>query len=164
MPINRVLLLTKIDGLGAEGEEVAVKPGYARNYLFPKRLAIPLTRANRKQVEALQARRAERERTELDAARDLAGKIDALRIGIAVKTGETGKMFGAVTANDLYEKVVEAGIEVEKKKIALPAPVNQLGKHSTEVKLHAEVTATLHFEIVSENPIAESAVQAEPED
>ena len=155
MPIDKVLLLTRIEGLGAEGEEVSVKPGYARNYLFPRKLAVPLTRANRKQIEALQARREEREAKELEEARELATKLEGLNIGIAVKTGETGKMFGAVTANDLYEKVTEAGVEVDKKVINLPSPVKELGQHTTDVKLHPEVTATLKFEIVSENPIPE---------
>ncbi len=155
MPIDKVLLLTRIKGLGTEGEEVSVKPGYARNYLFPRKLAVPLTRANRKQVEALQARREEREAKELAIAQEVAAKLEALSIGIAVKTGETGKMFGAVTANDLYEKVTEAGIEVDKKVISLPSPVKELGQHTTEVKLHPSVTASLKFEIVSENPIPE---------
>lgn len=163
MPIDKVLLLTKINGLGAEGEEVTVKPGYARNYLFPRNLAVPLTRANKKQIEALQARREEREAQELTAAQELGGKIEGLNIGIAVKTGQTGKMFGAVTANDLYEKVTEAGIEVDKKVITLPNPVKELGQHTTEVKLHPEVTATLKFEIVSENPIPETAEEATSE-
>jgi len=164
MPINKVLLLKKIDGLGSEGEEVAVKPGYARNYLFPRRLAVPLTRTNRKQIEALNARRREREEEELKEAQALAEKINALNIGIAVKTGETGKMFGAVTANNLHEKLQEAGIELDKKVVTLPAPINTLGRHSTEIKIHPEVTATVNFEIVSENPIPEAQVQEESEE
>lgn len=163
MPIDKVLLLTKIDGLGAEGEEVSVKPGYARNYLFPRRLAVPLTRANKKQIEALHARREEREAQELAEAQEMAGKIEALNLGIAVKTGETGKMFGAVTANDLYDKITEAGVEVDKKVINLPNPIKELGQHMTDVKLHPDVTATLKFEIVSENPIPETAEETPSE-
>ena len=161
MPINSVILLKQVEGLGGEGEEVSVKPGYARNYLFPRNLAIPVTHANRKQIEALNARREEREAKEKAEAEELAGRIDALNIGIAVKTGESGKMFGAVTANDLYDKIVEAGVEIDRKRVSLPAPVKELGRHSTEIKLHPDVTATLNFEIVSENPIEENTEGAE---
>lgn len=153
MPINKVLLLTKIDGLGAEGEQVSVKPGYARNYLFPRKLAVPVTQANRRQLEALAKRREERESRELTEAKELAGRIEALTLGIAVKTGEGGKMFGAVTANDLLAKLHEAGIDLEKKRLQLPAPVKDLGPHEIPIKLHLEITATLKFEVVSENPI-----------
>ncbi len=69
-------------------------------------------------------------------------------------------MFGAVTANDLYDKIVEAGIDVDKKRVTLPAPVKELGRHTTEIKLHADVTATLSFEIVSENPIEENEAES----
>ncbi len=155
MPIDKVLLLSKVEGLGAEGEEVVVKPGYARNYLLPRKLAIPLTQANRKQMDALKTRRAAREAEELAAAQELAKQVEAVSIAIAVKTGESGKMFGAVTANDLYDKLVEAGVEIDKKKVALPAPIKELGQHSTDLKLHADVVASLKFEIVSENPIEE---------
>ena len=155
MPVNKVLLLQKVEGLGAEGEEVTVKPGYARNYLLPRKMAIPLTHANRKQMDALKARREEREALELAEAKALAEKINALSIGIAVKTGESGKMFGAVTANDLFTKISEAGIEIDKKKVGLLAPVKELGRHTTEIRLHPEVSAELSFEIVSENPIEE---------
>jgi len=156
-----ILLVQPVEGLGNEGDEVKVRAGYARNYLLPKKIAIPLTRANRKQVEALKRARGHRELKELDGAKELAAKIEGLHIAIAVKTGEGGRMFGAVTAADLYEKVVEAGIDIDKKKVLLYTPIKELGKHGTTVKLHPEVSVELSFDVVSENPIVENEMEEE---
>ena len=97
-----------------------------------------------------------REMTELQAARNLADKIAGTRVAIAVKTGEGGRMFGAVTAADLHAKLLEAGVEVDRKRIQLHTPVKTLGQHETKVKLHPEVVVDLTFDVVSENPIVES--------
>ena len=142
-----------MEGLGAEGDQVKVRAGYARNYLLPRAIAVPLTRANRKQVEALKKRRTEREANELSTARDLVARLEKVRIAFAVKTGEGGKMFGAVTANDLHEKLVQAGVEIDKRKIHLHTPVKTLGQHTVKIKLHADVSFDLGFDVVSENPI-----------
>jgi large subunit ribosomal protein L9 len=157
MANNQVLLLQPINGLGAEGDTVTVRAGYARNFLLPRKLALPVTQANKKQIEALLKAREAREQKEFEAARTLSEKIAATRIAIAVKTGEGGKMFGAVTANDLIERLKEEGIELSKKQLALPAPIKELGSHVATIKLSADVTAELKFDVVSENPIEESA-------
>lgn len=159
MAHSEILLLQPVDGLGAEGDQVKVRAGYARNFLLPKRKAVPLTLSNRRQIEALRKARALRETSELEAAQAVAAQIAKASIAIAVKTGEGGKLFGAVTASDLHEKLVAAGITVEKRRIHLAQPVKTLGKHEVEIKLHADVVATLAFEVVSENPI-EPAAQA----
>ena len=153
MAHSEILLLKPVEGLGAEGDQVKVRAGYARNYLLPRAIAVPLTKANRKQVEALKKRRTEREATELSTARDLAARLEKVRIAFAVKTGEGGKMFGAVTANDLHEKLAQAGVEIDKRKILLHTPVKTLGQHTVKIKLHAEVSLELGFDVVSENPI-----------
>jgi large subunit ribosomal protein L9 len=116
-----------------------------------------LTTANRKQIEALQKARDAREARELEAAQAVAEKISQVHIAIAVKTGEGGKMFGAVTAAELHQKLSEAGIEVDRKRVQLEAPIKTLGQHTTKVRLHAEVSAELAFDVVSENPIEDSA-------
>ena len=87
----------------------------------------------------------------------MANKIQGTSIVFAVKTGEGGKMFGAITAGDLHEKLAESGIEIDKKKVSLDAPVKTLGQPSTTIKVHAQAQAELTFEIVSENPIEEAA-------
>ena len=153
MAHNEVLLIKPVEDLGAEGDQVKVRAGYARNYLLPRGIAVPLTRANRRQIEALKKRRAERESQELSGAKDIAAKLEKVRIAFAVKTGEGGKMFGAVTANDIHEKLVQAGLTIDKRRIQLHTPVKALGQHTVKIKLHAEVAVELSFDVVSENPI-----------
>ncbi|MEM9227442.1 MAG: 50S ribosomal protein L9 [Verrucomicrobiota bacterium] len=153
MATTDILLLQHIDGLGGEGDTVTVKSGYARNFLLPRKMGLPVNRANQKYIEALQKRRNEREAQELAGAQELAKKIASTNIAIAVKTGEGGKMFGAVTAQDLINRFKEDGIELEKKRINLYTPVKTLGKHTTKVKLHPEVVVEFEWEVVSENPI-----------
>ena len=153
MAHNEVLLIKPVEDLGAEGDQVKVRAGYARNYLLPRGIAVPLTRANRKQVEALKKRRAEREAQELSGAKDIAAKLEKIRVAFAVKTGEGGKMFGAVTANDIHEKLTQAGLTIDKRRIQLHTPVKALGQHTVKIKLHAEVSVDLNFDVVSENPI-----------
>lgn len=157
MAYSEILLLQPVENLGAEGDQVKVRAGYARNFLLPQGKAVPLTVANRKQVEALKKARALREAKELDGAQALAKQIEKATIAIAVKTGEGGKLFGAVTANDLHEKLAAAGIEVEKRRIHLGQPVKTLGKHAVSIRLHPEVTVELNFDVVSENPIEPAA-------
>jgi large subunit ribosomal protein L9 len=164
MANNQVLLLQPIEGLGAEGDTVTVRAGYARNFLLPRKIALPITQANRKQVESLLKAREIRETKELEASRTLSERIAAVNIAIAVKTGEGGRMFGAVTANDLIKRLAEEGIDLTRKQLGLPAPVKELGSHTTTVKLHSEVQAELTFEVVSENPIEETEESAEESD
>jgi large subunit ribosomal protein L9 len=161
MANNQVLLLKPIHGLGAEGDTVTVRAGYARNFLLPRKLALPITQANKKQIESLLKAREVREQKEFEEARSLGEKIEATNIAIAVKTGEGGKMFGAVTANDLIERLKEEGVELVKKQLSLPAPIKELGSHTVTMKLADEVSAELKFEVVSENPIEESAEEEE---
>ncbi|HQU09042.1 MAG: 50S ribosomal protein L9 [Verrucomicrobia bacterium 21-51-4] len=156
MAYSEILLLQPVHGLGSEGDQVKVRAGYARNFLLPNKVALPVNRANRKYVESLQAARARREAEEMDHAKALAGKLEAISIAIAVKTGDGGKMFGAVTAQHLAERLHEEGIELDRRKIQLHTPVKTLGKHTTKIKLHPELSVELSFEIVSENPIEEN--------
>jgi large subunit ribosomal protein L9 len=153
MAHNEVLLIKPVEGLGAEGDQVKVRAGYARNYLLPREIAVPLTSSNRKQVEALKKRRAAREAQELSGAQEIAGRLAQVHIAFAVKTGEGGKMFGAVTANDIHGKLAQAGVELDKRKIQLHTPVKALGQHTVKIRLHPEVTFELNFDVVSENPI-----------
>jgi len=159
MANSQVLLLQPINGLGAEGDTVTVRAGYARNFLLPRKQALPITQANKKHVESLLKAREAREQKEFENARELSEKIEKISIAIAVKTGEGGKMFGAVTANDLIERLKEEGVEFVKKQLGLAQPIKDLGSHSATIKLHADVEAELKFEVVSENPIEEAATE-----
>jgi large subunit ribosomal protein L9 len=161
MAYREVLLVKPVEGLGGEGDQVKVRAGYARNYLLTRKIAVPLTGANRKQVEALKKRRAGREQNELNGAQDLARKLEKTSLAFAVKTGEGGKMFGAITSQDLHDKLSASGIELDKRKIQLFTPVKTLGKHTVKIKLHSEVSVDLPFDVVSENPIEMAAPEPE---
>jgi len=161
MATTEVLLVKPVEGLGGEGDQVKVRAGYARNFLLPRKVAVTLNAANRKHVDALKKRRAEREQSELSGAQELAKKLEKTSLAFAVKTGEGGKMFGAITSADIHEKLTASGIELDKKKIHLHTPVKTIGKHTVKVKLHADVSVELAFDVVSENPI-EPAAPVEP--
>ncbi len=155
MATSKVLLLKPVENLGAEGDQVTVKAGFARNFLFPQKIAIPLTMSNKKQIEALQKARALREAKELENAQALQKVIAEMSIAFAVKTGEGGKLFGSVSASDIAEKIKEGGIELPKKAVRLEAPIKELGKHTVVIKLHNDVKFEIAVEVVSENPIVE---------
>lgn len=161
MAYSEVLLVQPVEGLGGEGDQVKVRAGYARNFLLPRHIAVPVTNANRKQVEALKKRRGEREAHELSGAQDLGRKLEKMSVVFVVKTGEGGKMFGAITTNDLHEKLVAEGMTIEKKRILLHTPVKLLGKHTVKIKLHQEVSVELPFDVVSENPIDAAPVEGQ---
>lgn len=150
-----LLLLQPVEYLGDEGDTITVKSGYARNFLLPRGLAVPVTRANRKQMEALRTRAERRRADELQEAKALATKLEGINIAFAVKTGPGGKMFGSVTAQDLLNRLAESGVEIDKKQVNLYTPVKGLGKHTTRIRLHPEVVVDFEFEVVSENPIEE---------
>ena len=162
MANTEVLLVKPVEGLGGEGDQVKVRAGYARNYLLPRKIAVTLNAANRKHVDALKKRRAEREQTEVNVAQELARKLEKTSLAFAVKTGEGGRMFGAITSQDIHEKLTASGIELDKRKILLFTPVKTLGKHTVKVKLHADVTVEIPFDVVSENPIEAAPVVEAP--
>ena len=153
MATTEVLLIQQVENLGAEGDRVKVKAGYARNWLLPRRLAIPLTQANKKRLEALMKAREEREVGELQQSEEVGSKLSAVKIAIPMKTGEGGKMFGAVTVPQLLEKLTEQGFHLDRKHIVPFSPIKELGKHAATCKLHPEVQVEIEFEVVSENPI-----------
>lgn len=161
MAHHEVLLLKPVANLGGEGDQVRVRAGYARNFLLPTKAAVALTQSNRKRVEALKKQRATREANELAGAQELAKKISKVSIAFVVKTGEGGKMFGAITSADLHQKFVEAGVDLDKKKIHLHTPVKTLGKHEVAIKLHPEVSVDISFDVVSENPIEQAPAAEE---
>jgi len=157
MATTELLLLQPVEHLGNEGETVTVRAGYARNYLLPRGVAIPVTRSNRKQVESLARARETRLAKELEGATAIAKRLEETRIAIAVKTGPGGRLFGSVTVPDLITRLGEEGIQIDKKAMLMAQPIKTLGKHEVKIKLHAEVTVDFAFEVVSENPIEETA-------
>lgn len=161
MPKTEVILVSNIIGLGAESDHVKVAAGYARNYLFPQGLAIPVTQANKRRIEVLRQRRAEREAHEFNSMSELAKGITKLTCVVKVKTGDDGKMFGSVTAGTLADELKhQFDISLEKRKIHLEHPIRTLGEHEVELRLHPEVKASLKVKVESTTPLPQSA---EPE-
>lgn len=154
MPKTEVILTHNIVGLGAESDQVKVAAGYARNYLFPQGFAIPLTGANKRRIEVLKQRRAQREADELNHMTDLAKSLSKLIAVIAVKTGEDGKMFGAVTAGAIADQLkTQLEVTLDKKKIHLEHPIRTLGEHEVELRLHQDVVAKLKVRVESTTPL-----------
>lgn len=158
---TEVILTNNIVGLGGESDQVKVAAGYARNYLFPQRLAIPLTQANKRQIEALRQRRAEREAHEFNTMTELAKGVSKLTCIIKVKAGEDGKMFGSVTAGMIADELKhQFDIALDKKKIHLEHPLRTTGEYDIELNLHAEVKGTLKVRVESLTPAAAPAPEA----
>jgi large subunit ribosomal protein L9 len=158
MAKTEVILTSNIVGLGAESDQVKVAAGYARNYLFPQRLAIPLTQANKRRIEALKQRRGEREAHEFNTMSELAKGLSKLICVVQVKTGEDGKMFGSVTAGTIADQLKhQFDISLDKRKIQIEHPIRALGDHDVELKLHQEVNATLKLRVESITPLPAEA-------
>lgn len=165
MAKTEVILTHNIVGLGGESDNVRVAAGYARNFLFPQRLAVPVTAANKRQIEALKQRRAEREAHEFNTMTELSKALSKLICVIKVKTGEEGKLFGAVTAGMIADELKhQFDIALDKKKIQLAHAIRSTGEFEVELSLHHEVKGTLKIRIESTTPVvagAEAAVAEE---
>lgn len=153
----KVILRKDVAALGDAGEVVAVKNGYANNYLIPQGMAIRATEGTLKALETerkQQARKIELQRT---SARELAQKIAQKTLRITVKAGETGKLFGAVTAGDIAEALKAEGVELDRRKISLEAPIKTLGKYEADVKLFMDVTTKVGVLVEAEGAAAAAA-------
>ncbi len=154
MPKLEVILTHPIIGLGAESDQVKVAAGYARNFLLPHRLAILPTDGNKKRLEALRKRRAEREAHELNAMTELAKSLGKMTLTIGVKTGDDGKLFGSITNGAIADELKKQfDVALDKRKIHSEKPIKSLGEHEVEMRLHAEVKTTLKIVINSSNPL-----------
>ncbi len=168
MAKTEVILTHNIVGLGGESDQVKVASGYARNYLFPQGLAVPLTAINKRRLESLKQRRAEREAHELNTMSELSKSLSKLICVVAVKTGEDGKMFGAVTAGMIADQLKhQFDVSLEKRKVHLEHPLRTLGEHEVELRLHADVVTTLKVRVESTTPVPVTqtpATENKPED
>jgi large subunit ribosomal protein L9 len=156
-----VILTSNIINLGGESDQIKVAAGYARNYLYPQGLAIPVTSANKRRLEALKQRRAEREAHELNTMTELSRSLAKLTCVLSVKTGEDGKMFGTVTTGMIADQLkTQFDVALDKRKIHLEAPIRTLGEHEVELRLYHDVNTKLKVRVESSNPppvVAESA-------
>lgn len=144
----QVVLQSDMDNLGKSGDVVRVRPGYARNFLIPRGLAMPATKGNIARIEEIKRQATVRAAGELAEAEEVAKKLEAVSVKIARAVGEENKMYGSVTSRDIEEAFRAAGVTVERKKIHLPEPLKELGLAEVEVKLHPKVSAKLRVEVV----------------
>jgi len=151
-----VILREHVDNLGKRGEIVKVADGYARNYLLPRKLALPATDGNRKHVERerkiMESRGAE-EKGQADA---MAARLAAIDITIARRVGETDQLYGSVTSADIVDVLKAKGFDVDKRKLILPEPIKLIGDHNVPLKLHREVTVPLKVHVVKEGTVQAS--------
>jgi len=145
-----VILREDIDKLGARGQVVKVADGYARNYLLPKRLAVPATEANKKIIEQERLSHLRREAKEQAEAADLAKLLAGVSVTLAQKAGEHDQLFGSVTAKDIVEALARQNFEIDRRKIQLHDPIKQLGEYRVPIRLHREVIVEITVQVVKE--------------
>jgi large subunit ribosomal protein L9 len=148
MPIE-VILREHVDHLGRRGEVVKVADGYARNYLFPRKLALAVTAENRRQIERERAKAEARETEEQQAAEALRTTLENLELTVARRVGENDVLYGSVTSADVAELLAARSITVDRRKIQLPDPLKSVGDHKVPVRLHRDVVAELTVKVVA---------------
>lgn len=140
----KIVLRDDVENLGRKGDVVDVADGYARNYLVPRGLAMKATKGVVQQAEAMRRNRAAREVRDREAAQAAAATIAGMRLEIAARAGEGGKLFGSVTAADVVDALrAQRSVEVDRRKVGLAEPIKEVGETEVEVRLHPDVTATL---------------------
>ena len=145
-----VILREHVDNLGKRGEIVKVADGFARNYLLPRKLALPATEGNRKHVERERKIMETREAQEKAGAEAIATRLATVDIAITRRVGDTEQLYGSVTAADIVDFLKSKGFEVDRRKLILPEPLKALGEFDVPLKLHREVTVPLKVKVVKE--------------
>ena len=145
-----VILREHVDHLGRRGDVVKVTPGYARNYLLPRKLALAVTENNKRQIEREKKLAEARDMEEKAAAEAIAARIGALDIEIGRRVGENDTLYGSVTSADIAQALKDKGFDIDKRKITLAEPLKALGENTIPVKIHRDVTAQVKVKVVAE--------------
>jgi large subunit ribosomal protein L9 len=145
-----VILREDVEKLGAAGEVVTVKDGYARNYLLPRGLAYPATDGNKRRLEAEHKSRVRKADAEVARAGEVAARLEAVSLSFTMKAGEGDKLFGSVTSHDVAERLKSEGFDVDKKAVELPEPIKALGVYKVPVRLHPDVRPEVRVWVVKE--------------
>jgi large subunit ribosomal protein L9 len=145
-----IILREHVEHLGKRGEIVKVSDGYARNYLLPRKLALPATDGNKKHVERERKIMETRESEEKGQAEGIASRLNAIDIVIARRVGDTDQLYGSVTSGDIAEFLKAKGFDIDRRKLILPEPIKAIGEHTVPLKLHREVTVPLKVRVVKE--------------
>lgn len=146
----KIVLREDVDNLGDRGQIVNVAPGYARNYLFPKRLAFEATPGNLRQIELQKKAWGAKEAREADDARKVASTMSGVTITIAKKVGENDTLYGSVTTHEIAELLKAKGVVVDRRKIQLHEPIRSLGTFEVPIRIHRQVTAPVTVNVVAE--------------
>jgi large subunit ribosomal protein L9 len=148
----KLILTAAVDKLGIAGDVVEVKDGYGRNFLMPRGYAIRWTRGGEKQIDGIKRSRDAREIRGLDHAQQVRGQIEALQVELPVRAGDTGRLFGAITASDIAGAIKKAGgPSVDKRSVEIAKPIKLVGTHTVGVKLHDGVTAHVPVTVVAQS-------------
>jgi large subunit ribosomal protein L9 len=145
----KLILTQEVTGLGSAGDVVEVKDGYGRNYLIPRGFGIRWTRGGEKTIESITKSRDARAVRDAEHATEVKAKLEDSTFNVKVRAGEGGRLFGAVTAGDIAAAITEGGGEVDKRTIVVGNPIKSLGAHTVKVKLHDDVEAEVHLNVVS---------------
>ena len=145
----KLILTQEVTGLGAPGDVVEVKDGYARNYLIPRSLGVRWTRGGQTTVDSIRAARATREVRDLDQAKSIKAGLEAEPVQVQVRSGAEGRLFGAVTVSDIAAAIEASGSSIDKRKIIVDQPIRTLGTHKVAVRVHDEVEATVTLNVVA---------------
>ena len=143
-----VILLEDLEGLGAKGSMVHVKPGYARNYLLPRRLAIQAGEKAANLFQELQRQRSAQADKRIAQAREEAAKLEGVEVNIPAEANEEDTLFGSVTSSDVAEALAKAGHDVDKRRIEMPEHIKQLGRYAVPVRIFQDVSATVKVWVV----------------
>jgi large subunit ribosomal protein L9 len=146
----KVILMTDVPALGQRGETRDVANGYARNFLLPRKLAVPATPANLKNVEHLNRQRAREEERALETAKATAERIEGLTLAVTARASEDGRLYGSVSPQDVVEFLERHKISVEKRRVAMDEPIKAVGDYKVSVRLHGDVTAALTVTVKAE--------------
>lgn len=146
----KVVLSQDVDSLGDRGQILNVAPGFARNYLIPKGLALEATPGNLRTLELRKKVWSAREARETEGARDLASRIAAIRISISKKVGENNTLYGSVTSSEIADLLEKQGVQVDRRKILLAEPIKAVGDFQVPIRIHRQVTAEVSVQVIPE--------------
>ena len=152
-----VILRQYVEHLGKRGDVVKVAAGYARNYLLPRKLALPATDGNKRHVERERKIMEGREAEEKSGAEAIAARLAAIDISITRRVGDTEQLYGSVTAADITDYLKAKGFEIDRRKLILPEAIKTIGTHPVPLKLHRDVTVPLKVQVVKEGASATPA-------
>lgn len=155
-----LILKEHVEHLGQRGDVVKVAPGYARNYLLPRKLALAVTSGNKKQIEHEKKAAAAKAAEERAVAQALATRFAQTEVSFTRRASDTNQLFGSVTSADISEALAAQGFEVDRRKIQLPDPIKAVGEYDVPVRLHRDVTATVKVRVAAEGPPAAPTAQA----